>query len=538
MTEKPISSQEFSDIRTQSAETEKRAMTKAAGVVGFWTALSRVTGFIRDMAIALFLGAGPGADAFFVAFRIPNLLRRLFAEGALTAAFIPTYVDILQKKGISEAAKLAQVAFTFSAMFLTVVTLLGVTLTPYIVEIIAPGFGSDPDKFALTVELTRIMFPYIFFISLVALLSGALNSLGLFAPPAAAPLLLNMSMIGSVLFFSGHYKYAAYYPLSWAVILAGLLQLLLQMLFLPGMGIRLKLNFNFSNPALKKMGMLFIPAALGGAVYQINVLVGTILASMLPVGGVSWLYYADRLVELPLGIFAIALGTAVLPSMSRLAGQGDYKALMKSLSFSLSLIAFLTIPASVGLIILREPIIAILFQRGLFTYLDTQETAYALLFYTSGLWAYSGLKVVTQAFFSLKDTKTPLWVSIGAVITNVAVGLALMGPMRHGGLAFATAISATFNVLILFLILTRRVGFFPIRDFCFSLTKTIAASTAMGIFLWFFKDTADWSLGFNMKTGLVLAGLMGGGIVSFFVAAFILRCPEVRFLGSFLRVRR
>ena len=538
MTEKPISSQAFSDKRTQAAETEKRAMTRAAGVVGFWTALSRVTGFIRDMAIALFLGAGPGADAFFVAFRIPNLLRRLFAEGALTAAFIPTYVEILQKKGISEAAKLAQVAFTFSAMLLTVVTLLGVTLTPYIVEIIAPGFGSDPEKFALTVELTRIMFPYIFFISLVALLSGALNSLGMFAPSAAAPLLLNMTMIGSLLFFSGHYRHPAYYPLSWAVIMAGFLQLLLQMLFMPGMGIRLRLNFNFSNPALRKMGVLFVPAALGGAVYQINVLIGTILASMLPVGGVSWLYYADRLVELPLGIFAIALGTAVLPSMSRLAGQGDYRALMKSLAFSLSLIAFLTIPASVGLIILREPIIAILFQRGLFTYLDTQETAYALLFYTSGLWAYSGLKVVTQAFFSLKDTKTPLWVSIGAVITNVGVGLALMGPMRHGGLAFATAISAAFNVSILFFILVRRIGFFPISNFGMSLTKTLAASTVMGIFLWMFRDMASWSLGLNVKNSLVLAGLMAGGIVIFFVAAFLFRCSEISFLGSFLRAKR
>lgn len=538
MTEKTITSQEFSTKRNEAVENEKRAMAKAAGIVGFWTALSRVTGFIRDMVIALFLGAGPGADAFFVAFRIPNLLRRLFAEGALTAAFIPTYVEVLHKKGISEASKLAQVAFTFSAIVLSIVTFLGVTLTPYIVELIAPGFGVDPEKFDLTVELTRIMFPYIFFISLVALLSGALNSLGMFAPSAAAPLLLNMAMIGSALIFSGHYKAPAFYPLSWAVILAGLLQLLLQMFFLPRMGIKLRLNFDFAYPPLRKMGVLFLPAAMGGAVYQINVLIGTILASMLPVGGVSWLYYADRLVELPLGIFAIALGTAVLPSMSRLASQGDFRALMKSLSFSLCLIAFLTIPASIGLIILREPIIAILFQRGLFTYLDTQETAYALLFYTSGLWAYSGLKVVTQAFFSLKDTKTPLWVSIGSVITNVAVGLALMGPMKHGGLAFATAISASLNVIILFVILVRRVGFFPIKDFGTSLFKTVAASALMGIFLWFAKDWAVWNRGLNTENGLILIGLLLGGILIFFLAALIFRCQEIRLFRSFLKGRR
>ena len=534
MTEIQKSSQEISSRRSQNVESEKLAMTKAAGVVGFWTSLSRITGFVRDMAIALFMGAGPGADAFFVAFRIPNLLRRLFAEGALTAAFIPTYVDVLQRKGLSEAARLAQVAFTFSGIILTFITILGVSFTPYIVELIAPGFSSDPEKFNLTVELTRIMFPYIFFISLVALLSGALNSLGVFAPSAAAPILLNLTMIGSVMIFSAHYKCAAYYALSWAVILAGLFQLLLQLPFLPKMGIKLRLNLDFSNPALRKMGALFVPAAIGGAVYQINVLVGTILASMLPAGGVSWLYYADRLVELPLGIFAIALGTAVLPSMSRLAGQGDYKSLMKSLSFSLGLIAFLTIPASVGLILLREPIVAVLFQRGLFTYSDTLETAYALLFYTSGLWAYSGLKVVTQAFFSFKDTKTPLYVSIGSVLTNLVFGLLLMGPMRHGGLALATAISAALNVSILFTILVRRVGLFPMRDFSISLARVIVASTAMGIFIWLSRDYADWSSGLNLANGLILLGLLVGGMGLFFISALFLKCSEISMFRSLL----
>ncbi len=204
-------------------------------------------------------------------------------------------------------------------------------------------------------------------------------------------------------------------------------------------------DFDFRQPALKKMGILFIPAALGGAVYQINVLVGTILASMLPTGSVSWLYYADRLVELPLGVFAVALGTAVLPSMSRQATNGDMGGLTRSVSFSLRIIAFFTIPASVALIALNEPIVAVLFQRGKFTYLDTQQTAYALICYTVGLWAFSGLKVVTQAFFSLKDTKTPLWVSIIAVIANLVGGLILMGPMVHGGIALATSIAAALN---------------------------------------------------------------------------------------------
>ena len=407
--------------------SEQKAMARAAGVVGIWTTASRVLGFVRDMVIALFLGAGMGADAFFVAFRIPNLLRRLFAEGALSAAFIPTYVETLHKQGRPEAEKLARTSFTFASIILALVTLLGIVFSPQIVRVTAPGFFDEILKFNLTVELNRIMFPYIFFISLVALASGILNSMGHFAAPAAAPVLLNISMIVSVAALSKYFGVAPFYALAWGVVAAGILQLGLQLPFLWAQGIKLRPNFDFRQPALKRVGALFIPAALGGAVYQINVVIGTILASMLPTGSVSWLYYADRLVELPLGVFAVALGTAVLPSMSRQATNGDMGGLTRSVSFSLRIIAFFTIPASVALIALNEPIVAVLFQRGEFTYLDTQQTAYALICYTVGLWAFSGLKVVTQAFFSLKDTKTPLWVSIIAVIAELGVRIDVDG---------------------------------------------------------------------------------------------------------------
>ena len=522
----------------QERFSEHKAMTRAAGVVGFWTTLSRILGFVRDMVTALFMGAGPGADAFFVAFRIPNLLRRLSAEGAFSAAFIPTYVETLQKDGSSEAARLARITFTFAAIVLAVVTVAGIIFSPWIVRVVAPGFLDNPSKFELTVHLNRIMFPYIFFISLVALAAGVLNSMGHFGAPAAAPVLLNIAMIASVAIFCTSFNVPPFYALAWGVVAGGILQLLLQLPYLVAVGVRLRPDFHFRHPALKKVGTLFVPAAFGGAVYQINVMVGTILASWLPAGGVSWLYYADRIVELPLGVFGIALGTAVLPSMSRQATNGDLTALSRSVSFALRLTAFFTIPAMVALILLREPILSVLFQRGRFTWVDTQATAYALLWYTVGLWAFSGLKVVTQAFYSMMDTRTPLWVAIGAVIVNLGAGLLLMGPMKQGGLALATSLSAAFNVSVLFAILIRRLGQFPIGEFASSLTKISIASLIMGIPLAYGRTLGDWGRGFTATNGLALLGCIVVGLIVFAVAAYLLRCKEMRSLLSLLRERK
>ena len=530
--------------------SEQKAMARAAGVVGMWTTASRVLGFVRDMVVALFLGAGMEADAFFMAFRIPNLLRRLFAEGALSAAFVPIYVETLHKEGREEAEKLARTSFTFTSIILALVTILGIVFSPLIVRVIAPGFIDEILKFDLTVHLNRIMFPYIFFISLVALASGVLNSMGHFAAPAAAPLLLNISMIVSVTTLSQYVGIPPFYALAWGVVAAGILQLVLQLPFLSAQGIKLRPNFDFRQPALKRIGALFIPAALGGAVYQINVVIGSILASMLPTGSVSWLYYADRLVELPLGVFAVALGTAVLPSMSRQATNGDMPGLTRSVSFSLRVIAFFTIPASVALIALNVPIVAVLFQRGKFTYFDAQQTAYALICYTVGLWAFSGLKVATQAFFSLKDTKTPLWVSIIAVISNLALGLILMGPMLHGGIALATSIAAALNFSILFCILIRRLGGpdnglggsspgtekFPISEFLLSIAKICMASLIMGILVFYGRSFGEWSQGSTVRNALTLSLCIVGGLGTFALSAYLLRCPEFRSLLSIFRI--
>ncbi|MGC8602909.1 MAG: murein biosynthesis integral membrane protein MurJ [Desulfomonilaceae bacterium] len=515
--------------------SEKKLITRAAGIVGFWTSVSRISGFVRDMIIAIFLGAGSGADAFFVAFRIPNLLRRLFAEGALSAAFVPTFIDTMHLSGRDEGVRLARIAITFATLFLFLITCLGIIFSPQLVRITAPGFFDDPQKFHLTIELTRIMFPYILFISLVALMSGILNSVGRFAAPAAAPILLNLSMIVGVLVFTRWLDWTPSHCLSWAVTAAGIFQLCLQAPFLISEGIVLRPDFHFGYPPLKRMGRLFVPAAVGGAVYQINVLVGTVLASLLPAGSVSWLYYADRLVQLPLGVFAIALGSAALPSMSRLASTGDYKGLGESVSFSLRLIAFFTIPASVALIILRGPIIGVLFQHGRFSQTDTIETSYALLCYTIGLWAFSGLKVVTQAFFSLKDTKTPLWISLGSVVINLGAGLILMNPMRHGGLALATTIAAAFNFLSLFVILIRRIKWFEISRFLISIMRIFGASFFMGVFLAIIKDYGSWTNGLTSKNLSILVVSILAGMIVFGLFACLFKCEQVKSIRSVLK---
>ncbi|MBI5252771.1 MAG: murein biosynthesis integral membrane protein MurJ [Desulfomonile tiedjei] len=530
MSENSSSSQALLSRTSKETMSEQKATTRAAGVVGMWTALSRVLGFVRDMVTAFFLGAGPGAEAFFIAFRIPNLLRRLFAEGALSAAFVPTYVDTLHHEGGAGAERLARIVFTFAAIVLALVTFIGIILSPWIVNVTAPGFVEDASKFELTVKLTRIMFPYIFFISLVALASGVLNSMGHFSAPAAAPVLLNITMIAGVVIFTTFFGAEPYYALSWGVVIAGVFQLMLQVPFMIRAGVKLRPDFSFRHPLLRKIGVLFVPAALSGAVYQINVLIGSMLASMIP-GGVSWLWYADRVVELPLGVFAIALGTASLPSMSRQASNGDLSGLTHSVAFGLRLIAFFIIPASVALVVLDEPIISILFQRGAFSYADSVQTAYALRWYTIGLWAFSGLKVVTQAFFSLKDTRTPLWVSVGAVAVNLVAGLLLMRSMSQGGLALATSLAAAFNLLVLFAILLKRLGTFPSAHFAGSIGRVCAASTVMGIALAYGRTFGQWPQGLNKLNGLVLAACIFGGLAIFALSALLLRCPEI---SSFL----
>ncbi|MBU4345598.1 MAG: murein biosynthesis integral membrane protein MurJ [Proteobacteria bacterium] len=514
--------------------SENTRVTKAAGVVGAATLLSRLFGFIRDVVIAWFFGAGLSSDAFFVAFRIPNLLRRLFAEGSLSIAFIPVFTEYLTIKGRDEAFKLARAAIWLLSMVLAIVAVLGVLLSPVIIKVIAPGFISSPEKFFLTVNLTRIMFPYIFFIGLVALCMGILNSLGHFAAPALAPVFLNIAMICSV-FFISPYMSDPVTGLAIGVLIGGVLQLALQIPFLIKKGLYFLQRVKIFHPGLKRIGLLMLPAVFGAAVYQINILVSTLLASLLPEGSVSYLYYADRLVQFPLGIFAIATATAILPSLSRQASSGDLGAVKDTFAHAMKLVLFITIPSMVGLIILREPIVALLFKRGVFDSKATQLTAYALLYYGIGLWAFSGVRIVVSTFYALQDTRTPVRMAVISIIANIVLGIILMGPLAHGGLALATSLASMLNFGLLIRALKIKLGSLGLRSIAESACKSVLCAAIMGAVVMvvsiFMIPSAEGSLHslFFGLIGTIIIGFLFYGSFS-----FLIKSPEMEKLWGII----
>jgi len=506
---------------------ENENVARAAGIVGMATMLSRIFGFIRDMVVAAFFGAGIATDAFFVAFRIPNLLRRLLGEGSLTVAFIPVFTEYLKTKSRESALELASIALTFLSIVLVLVSMAGVLLSPFIVSLMAPGFLKNPEQFDLAVFLTRIMFPYIFFISLVALCMGILNSLRHFAAPALAPVVLNISMILTTLLLHRSFKQPIT-ALAVGVMLGGALQLAMQWPVMIRMGAILKPNFHFRHPGMKRVGRLLIPTLVGSGIYQINIFVGTILASMLPKGSVSFLYYADRVVELPLGVFAIAVGTASLPSLSAQVAKGLFEDFKKTISFSLRLILFITIPATIALIALREPIVSVLFQRGAFDAYSTQMTAQALLFYTIGLWAFSVIRVIDSAFFSLQDRKSPLKAAAVSLIVNVGLSVLLMFPLKHGGLALATSAASAVNVLMLSYILWKKIGTFLDTQFYSSVAKACVASVVMAVSFYLVTLFFPWNIEAPFEARvLFLSASIAAGILAFFGTSFLLKSDEM-----------
>jgi putative peptidoglycan lipid II flippase len=519
--------------------SENKSIAKAAGVVGASTFLSRILGFIRDVVVAKYFGAGLSADAFFVAFRIPNLLRRLLAEGALTVSFVPVFTEYLTKKSRRDALELANISFTVLSMILVVISILGIILSPLIIRIIAPGFIHTPEKLGLTILLNRIMFPYIFFIGLTALCMGVLNSLRHFAAPALSPVLLNISMIITVLCFSRYFEQPAL-SLAIGVIVGGVLQLIFQFPFLRSKGVRFRVNFNFSHPAVKRIGLLMLPAVFGVAVYQFNIFVSTIIASFLPEGSISYLYYADRLIEFPLGIFAVAVGTAVLPAMSRHAAMKNYENLKDSLSFALRLVLFLTIPAMVGLIVLRVPIISILFQRGEFDSQTTLLTANALLYYSLGLWAIAGGRIVVPTFYSLQDTRTPVKIAIITLFADVILSIILAFPLglRHGGIALAMSISSTINIALLLMFLRKRLGSIGGKKILLSGLKVSISSAVMGIVVYLFCFRVPWDMVLGIKEKIfTLSGSIIIGAAVFFFCSYLLKCQEAYAFINMIRER-
>jgi putative peptidoglycan lipid II flippase len=520
--------------------SEDEAVTRAAGVVGIYTLLSRILGLLRDILIANFFGSGMSADAFFVAFRIPNLLRRLFAEGSFSVAFIPVFTEYLRKRSKQDAVILAQAVCTLLTLILTVVSIVGIVFAPLIVRIIAPGFGAAGEKYALTVLLTRIMFPYIFLVSVLALFSGILNAVKHFAAPAMAPVFLNLSMIAALVLLVPSMRNPTV-GLAIGVIVGGIVQMLLQVPFILKNGFSLAPRWLPSHPALRRIGALMLPTIFGSAIYQINQLVGTLLATLLEEGSVSYLYYADRLVQFPLGVFAIAISTAVLPSLSREAADGDLEGLRGTISHAIRLTMFITIPAMMGLIVLGEPIVRLLFQRGAFDVPSTDLTARALLYYSVGLWAFAGLRVFVSAFYSLQDTKTPVKVAVIAMALNLIFSLILMRtPLEHGGLALALSLASTVQLVILILLLRRRIGGIEGKAVLGSMVKSLVSSMIMAIGIYGLSLKVFPAMFTGTVVGLTFGVLLvvGAGILIYLISARLLGCTELTSVMNVVRRRR
>lgn len=530
--------QGFSVQNTDFSTSEKKNVSRAAGIVGFFTFLSRILGLVRDMVLASFFGSGMAADAFFVAFRIPNLLRRLFAEGTLTIAFIPVFTEYLTKKSKKEAFELAGIVLTLLAVLLTIITILGVLASPWIVRIQAFGFGSSGIKYDLTVLLTRITFPYIFFVSFVAFFMGVLNSLRRFAAPAAAPIFLNVGIIGAAYLISPRLP-DPIVGVAVGVLIGGFLQVALQLPWIVGEGLKSFPRWKPAHPAVKRIGLLMLPAVFGSAVYQFNQFIGTLLASFLAEGSVSWLYYADRLVQFPLGVFAIAISTAALPSLSTQAAKNDLDQFGDTLSHALRLVFFITLPSMVGLIVLGGPIIQLLFERGAFDSSSARMTNDALVFYAVGLWAFSGIRVMVSGFYALQDTKTPVKIAVVAVAANLVLSLCLafMTPLRHGGLALALSVASSLQFCLLVFFLKRKARLSDLRSVMISALKYTFAAVVMGLVVYYShclwlnvdSDVGLWSM-ITSLTGLIVIGM-----IVYFAVAGILGCRELALIAEMFR---
>ncbi len=475
-------------------------MVRAAGIVGSLTFLSRVTGLARDLVIGYLFGTSSAADAFFVAFRIPNLLRRLVGEGAVAVAFVPVITDYLTHRSREEAMRMVQTLATLMAVVLVFLAAFGVLLARPLTAFFAPGFSGA--KADLTTSLLRMTFLYLVFIGLVAVAMGVLHSLRHFATSAFSPVLLNLTMITCALLLSGGLEEPVF-SLAYGVVLGGAGQLLIHIMVLRRFGVPLRPLWDFSHPAVRRVLLLLFPTLLGTAVYQLNIMTDTILASLLPEGSVSYLWYADRVFEFPLGVFVVALGTAALPSFAGQAQREDYRGLGESLKFSLKLTNLVALPAAVGLFVLAEPAVAVLFYRGEYGAEAVLQTARALRCFAVGLWAVAGVRLLASCFYALEDTRTPVCTAAAAFLVNVLFSLMLMGPvvaregrvveeviaalsrnlvvldLRHAGLALSTSLAALFQLLLLGGLLQRRLEKGLWREVAVSLGKSFLAALFM-----------------------------------------------------------
>jgi len=496
-------------------------LLRAITAIGGYTMLSRVFGFVRDILIAAVLGAGTTADCFFVAFRLPNLFRRLFAEGAFAAAFVPIFSGLLETEGRSAAKAFADLAFSALLILLLLFTLAFELAMPFAMYGLAPGFDATPGKMELATELSRITFPYLLFISLVSLQSGVLNSLGRFSAAAAAPVLLNLTLIAAILGLTPVLETPGH-ALSWGVSAAGLVQCIWMAWHCRRAELPVRLVRPRLTPEVRLLGKRILPVVFGASLYQINLLIGTILASTLAEGAVSYLYYADRVTQLPLGVVGIAVGTALLPMLSRQIKAGNIDAALHNQNRGLEFALLLTLPAAVALMVIAGPIISVLFERGQFAAADAQATAQTLVAYATGLPAYVLIRVMTPGFYARDDTVTPVRIAAVSMVVNIVLNLALMQVLAYVGIALAASAAAWLNALLLWAALYRRGDFKADARLLKRLPRILLAALLMAATLAGAQILLDgWLSGPLALRGAALALLVGSGLAAFGLFAHV-----------------
>ena len=500
----------------------KPGLLRSGALVSVMTLLSRVLGLVRDIVIAGLFGAGAGADAFFVAFKIPNFLRRLFAEGAFNQAFVPVLSEYRSQRDRREVRGLIDSVAGTLGLTLTGMTVLAIVAAPVLVWVFAPGFSQLPEKQALTAEMLRITFPYLLLISLTAFAGSILNSYDRFAIPAFTPVLLNLSLIATALWMTP-YMDEPVMALAWGVLIAGCAQLLFQLPFLARIGLMPRPKVRWKDEGVRRIMKLMAPALFGVSVSQINLLLDTVLASFLISGSVSWLYYSDRLVELPLGVFGIAVATVILPSLSTKHAEKSSEAFAKTLDWAVRMILLIAVPAALALTVLAEPLLFTLFQYGAMTAHDVDMAALSLRAYAVGLLAFMLIKVLAPGFYARQDTRTPVKIGIVAMVANMLFNLLLVFWLDHAGLALATSLSAFLNAGLLWLTLRREGVFVWQPGWVRYLSQLIPAVAVMvALLIWMMPGVEQWAaFGWQQRVfwlgSLVIAG--GGSYLIMLVLA-------------------
>lgn len=496
-------------------------LLKALATVGSMTFFSRILGFVRDTLVARVFGAGIYTDAFFIAFKIPNLLRRMFAEGAFSQAFVPVLAEYKERRGHEATEVLVSHVATVLSLVLLLITVLGILAAPWVVYVSAPGFHTSPDKFDLTVRLLRITFPYIVFISLASLAGAVLNTYGRFSIPAFTPTLLNVSFIVFSLFFVPYFD-PPIMALAWAVFIGGVLQLFFQAPYLFKLGFRLRFSLDWKDEGVWRIIKLMGPAMFGVSIAQISLLINTIFASFLETGSVSWLYYADRLMEFPTGVLGVALGTILLPSLSKTYADGADGEYSKLLDWGLRLTFLLALPAAAALAVLAVPLIAALFKYGRFGTHDLWMTQQALVAYSLGLLGLIMVKVLAPGFYARQNIKTPVKIAISTLLATQAMNLIFIWPLKHAGLALAIGLGACMNAGLLYYHLRRSGIFQPQPGWATFLRRLLVAVGAMSLVLWFgMGDTESWLHYAFLQKILRLTLLVAGGAATYFAVLWL-----------------